>query len=192
MCSGFVRSHQPEHVPAHLPKQKASKVAALPLRKSDSSRQQSGGSLAAQFRKRAHDLEKDWWKTGVQFKKLDRHYQHSDDQKPNNTPRTPRRQQQLSLRERMSNRTRDDFIFAKLLQRCSGRTPGGGQNNNHPQAKCPQGTHWPRGELWKAWCMQSKSCIPRAVCHKLIKRIGKTSSSDSWITHPFTNSPIYM
>ena len=121
-------------------------------------------------------LEQDSWKKAAQ-KKARRYQetsQESDNQFLERKPRIPRNLQQFS------NRTRDDFIFVKLLQRCYGRIPnhgqGQGQYDIRPQVKCPHGKHWSQGELWKAWCMQSGSCIPKATCHNLIKRIGRLTS----------------
>ena len=179
MCFGFLRSVQTEPVPVHVLKKKNVKMAAARFRKPDSSSQPKE-SLAAQFKKRdIHPmhavLEKDSLKTSAQFKNIpNKHRQQSDDQIPGTTSKTPPQQQRLPLLKLLSNRTRDDVIFANLLQRCRGRgQPRGGQNGRQrDRSKCPQGAQWPRGELWKAWCLQSNQCIPKAVCHKLIKRIG--------------------
>ena len=179
MLFGFLCSGQPETIPPHVPQQKSSKTAAVQFRKPGSS-SQSGNSLAAQFKKRdIHPpmhavLEKDSWNRAAQFRKQpERHRQQSDDQIQQRTqhPKTPP-QQQSPLLKRFSNRTRDDIIFAKLLQQCHGRQRGGSNGRRDRSIKCPQGNQWPQGELWKAWCLQSDSCIPKAVCRNLIKRIG--------------------
>ena len=171
---GFIHYDQTQQpVSAQVPKQKVTKVTFGPLSKNNSRHLLSGE------RKRGrHSIpqmldEKDSWKRATQ--KKGRRYQEasqkSDNQFFERKPRVPRNLQQFS------NRTRDDFIFAKLLQRCYGRAPnhgqGQGQYDQRPQVKCPHGKHWSQGELWKAWSMQSGSCIPKATCHHLIKRIGK-------------------
>ena len=147
--------------------------------------QQPVSSRLSEGRQRLHHsmsqvLEKDSWKRAAQFKNLGHRYQQESSQKLHD-PLLERKPLVSHKREQFSNRTREDFIFAKLLQRCHGRSHGG-QHNHQPQPKCPHGNHWPRGDLWKAWCMQSGFCIPKAVCHKLIKRIGELSSSSSDIS----------
>ena len=151
-------------------------------------------------------FEQNTWKSAAQQKKLDRHRQQPDDQftprsktTTSTSPPPPQQQQQqqkIPLLQRYANRTRDDFIFGKLLQRCRGRSRGGSQNGQQQrrdQAKCPQGNQWHQSELWKAWCLQSGACIPKAVCHKLIKRIGESSLSYNVVLLISTiHSTIYM
>ena len=169
----FLLFLQTEPVPAtHEPKQKSAEMGAAQFRKPDSSTKQGG--LAAQFRNRnIHPAmsDKDSWKMAAQQRFKDnkmpsKHRQQSEDKKIIGIDRRKTSPKQLQFQQLLSNRTRDDLIFANLLQRCKG---GGGGCGG---MSCPQGNQWHRGELWKAWCLQSDKCIPKTGCQKLIKRIG--------------------